>query len=335
MQTSAGRWAAILTCTLTIVAGCGGRGGADVQLDGSSTVFPVSARVAENLRYEGIYIRVTVARSGTGGGMDRFSKGDIDICDASRAMKSGEAKACQEAGVEFEHFIVAYDGIAVCVNPKNTWCNGLTVKQLNRLFCYESEIQTWSDLNPEWPEKEINLFGPGVDSGTYDTFNEHVLGKGAKVRIGYTKSEEDNVLVNGVSQDEYALGYFGFGYFVENSTNLKVLGIKQGESGEYVVPTIESIRDKSYSPLSRPLYIYVNLKSFKNPRVAEFVEFYLNHADEAAVEERYVPITEVDAKENQRKLMALKASFDSVDAANQSADATGLMMAGGDQSWTP
>ena len=260
MRSPSGQLAATLGL-LVLAAGCSDRGGAEVQIDGSSTVYPITARVAENLRYEGQYIRVTVARSGTGGGMKKFGKGEIDICDASREMKENEAEVCAAAGIEFDSFMVAYDGIAVCVNPDNDWCDGLAVEQLKQLFTLDSPIEKWSDLNPDWPDVEISLFGPGADSGTYDSFNEQVLGKHAKVRTGYTQSEEDNVLVNGVSQGKYALGYFGFGYYVENADSLKVVGI-DGGGGEFVLPTVETIRDKTYTPLSRPLFIYVQLRVF-------------------------------------------------------------------------
>lgn len=282
-----------------LTTGCGGgESEADVQVDGSSTVYPITEAVAEELRGNRDDIRVTVAKSGTGGGMKKFGKGEIDICDASREMKSGEAEVCDAAGIEYEKFMVAYDGIAVCVNPENNWCDGLTVAQLKELFSLDSPINTWKELNEEWPDEEIKLFGPGADSGTFDSFNEQVLGKETKTRTGYTQSEEDNVLVNGVKSDKYALGYFGFAYYVENAEDLKVLGVDPGD-GNFIKPTTETIRDKTYTPLSRPLFIYVNLESFKQAKVADFVKFYLLNAAELATEVGYVPVADEVAAESQ------------------------------------
>jgi phosphate transport system substrate-binding protein len=275
-----------------------------VEVDGSSTVYPITEAVAEEFRGERPNIRVTVAKSGTGGGMKKFGKGEIDICDASREMKAEEAKLCQANGVEYEHFMIAYDGIAVCVHAENDWCDGLTVAQLKELYRLDSPIRTWKDLNAAWPDEEIKLFGPGADSGTFDSFNEQVLGKGAKSRTGYTQSEEDNVLVTGVKADEHALGYFGFNYYAENSDSLKLLGIDSGD-GNYIQPSEQTIREKTYTPLSRPLFIYVNLDSFRQDKVANFVKFYLDHAATLSKEVDYVPIAEEVAAENQEKFEKL------------------------------
>lgn len=288
------------------VTGCNksATSGPDVEVDGSSTVYPITEAVAEEIRTAHPDIRVTVAKSGTGGGMKKFGKGEIDICDASREMKGGEAEVCASNSIEFDNFMVAYDGIAVCVNPENDWCDTLTVEQLKEIFTLDSPINKWSDLNEAWPDEEIKLFGPGADSGTFDSFNEQVLGKDTKVRTGYTQSEEDNVLVNGIAQEKFALGYFGFAYYVENEDDLKVLSVDPGD-GNAVKPTVESIRDKSYTPLSRPLFIYVNLDSFKQPKIQTFVKFYLDHAAELAAEVGYVPVAEEIATENQAKFEKL------------------------------
>lgn len=300
----------IVLLGLGLASGCwsGGQGGrgADVEIDGSSTVYPLSEAVAEEIRTAHPDIRVTVAKKGTGGGMERFSAGEIDICDASREMTEAEAKLCAEAGVKFDRFPVAYDGIAVCVNPKNDWCDGLTVEQLKEIFRLDSPIEKWSDLNPDWPDEEIKLFGPGADSGTFDIFKEKVLGEETKSRTGYTQSEEDMVLVRGVKADERALGYFGFSYYVENTDGLKVLGIDSG-NGEFIKPTNETISNNTYIPLSRPLYIYVNLASFQNPKVADFVKFYLDNAADLTVEVNHVPVGEEITAENQTKFNELSS----------------------------
>ncbi len=305
------RQSALVLALSLPLAGCGGTGdgpGAiDVKVDGSSTVYPITEAVAEELRGERPEIRVTVAKSGTGGGMKKFGKGEIDICDASRHMKGEEAGTCEANGIEHDHFMVAYDGIAVCVHPDNDWCDGLTVAQLQELFRLDSPIKSWRDLNDEWPDEEIVLFGPGADSGTFDSFNEQVLGNDTKTRTGYTQSEEDNVLVNGVKADKRALGYFGFAYYIENSDGLKVLGIDPGD-GNYVKPTAETIRDKTYTPLSRPLFIYVNLESFAQPKVAAFVKYYLDNAAELATEVGYVPLADEVAAEGQAKFEKLSSA---------------------------
>ncbi len=295
-----------------LAVGCGGPGGgghrgADVKIDGSSTVYPITEAVAEELRSEHPDIRVTVAKSGTGGGMKKFGKGEIDICDASREMKGEEANVCATNGIEYDNFMIAYDGIAVCVHPSNDWCDGLTVEQLKELFRLDSPIKTWKDLNDEWPDDEIILFGPGADSGTFDSFNEQVLGKDTKSRTGYTQSEEDNVLVNGVKADERALGYFGFAYYMENADGLKLVGIDSGD-GNYVQPSEETIRNKTYTPLSRPLFIYVNRDSFTGQKVADFVKFYLDHAAELAKEVGYVPVDEEQAEQNQARFQELSSA---------------------------
>ncbi len=308
MAATAKRMIALLSVGLASGCWSGGQGGrgTDVEIDGSSTVYPLSEAVAEEIRTAHPEIRVTVAKKGTGGGMERFSAGEIDICDASREMTKAEAELCAEAGVRFDRFPIAYDGIAVCVNPKNDWCDGLTVEQLKEIFRLDSPIQKWSDLNPDWPDEEIKLFGPGADSGTFDIFKEEVLGEDTKSRTGYTQSEEDMVLVNGVKADERALGYFGFSYYVENTDGLKVLGINAGDGG-FIKPTNETISNNTYVPLSRPLYIYVNLDSFQDPKVANFVKFYLDNAAELANDVNHVPVGAEITADNQAKFKELSS----------------------------
>lgn len=290
-----------LLCLAAIVAvsGCGSRT-VDVEIDGSSTVYPISEAVAEKCDEAIPGINPIVSKSGTGGGMKRFSAGDIDICDASREMKESEAELCKKAGVKFCRFMVAYDGIAMVVNPKNDFCDSLTVDQLKELYREDSPIEKWSDLNAEWPDKPIKRFGPGADSGTYDTFNEQVLGKDTKPLSGakIVQSEEDNFLVRGVADDEYGIGYFGYAYYADNTDKLKVLGVDPGD-GNPVKPTPETIRSNEYTPLSRPLYIYVNLTAFERPKAAKFIKYYIDNAAEMATKVKYVPADEATAAENQ------------------------------------
>jgi len=269
-----------------------------VKVDGSSTVYPITEAVAEELRAVHPHIQVTVGISGTGGGMKKFAAGEIDICDASRAIKQKEADKCAAKGVEFIELEVAYDGLAVVINPQNDWCDCLTVEQLRELWRPESAVKKWSDLNPDWPQEEIRLYGPGTDSGTFDYFTKAVVGEEKACRADYTASEDDNVLVTGVINSRYALGYFGYAYYSENKGKLKLLGV-DGGSG-CVKPSVETVRSLTYKPLSRPLFIYVSTESLKQPAVRDFVKFYLETADQLATEVGYVPVSDQAAEKNQQ-----------------------------------
>ena len=279
--------------------GAAGSLSGSIKIDGSSTVYPVSEAVAEEFRTEQPDIRVTVGFSGTGGGMKKFYAGEIDIADASREMKEKEAQKCAEHGVEFVRFSVAFDGLAIVLHPENTWCDCLTVAQLKELWRPESAVKTWKDLNPEWPNEEIHLFGPGTDSGTFDYFTEAICGESKASRADYTASEDDNVLVTGVQSDKYALGYFGFAYYAENKDALKLLAVDGGDG--CVKPSEATVRDGSYHPLSRPLYIYVSKPALKRPEVKAFVEYYLANCGPLAKDVAYVPVSDEVAAENQKQ----------------------------------
>ncbi len=258
-----------------------------VRIDGSSTVYPITEYIAERFMEEYPGVDVVVGVSGTGGGFKRFILGEIDINDASRRIKPSEAEAARANGVEWIEIPVAIDGIAVVVNPGNTWVECLTIDQLREIWRYGSSVDKWSDLNPSWPDEEIRLYGPGPDSGTFDYFNEAVLGEAGGSRTDYVASEDDNVLVEGVAGELYALGYFGLAYYVENRDKLKVVAIDAGEG--CVEPTPENVSSFKY-PLSRPLFIYVNREAFESrPEVRLFVLYYLEHAAEAAEAVGYVP----------------------------------------------
>jgi phosphate transport system substrate-binding protein len=296
-------------CMLSLLVGCGPRqstpGQANqitgmVKVDGSSTVYPITEAVAEELRAVHPGIQVTVGISGTGGGMKKFTAGEIDICDASRAIKKKEADKCASQGVGFVELEVAYDGLAVVVNPENDWCDCLTVEQLRELWRPESAVKKWSDLNPEWPQEEIRLYGPGTDSGTFDYFTKAIVGEEKASRADYTASEDDNVLVTGVMNSRYALGYFGYAYYSENKDKLKLLAVDGGDG--CVKPSMETVRGLTYKPLSRPLYIYVRSASLKEVAVRNFVDFYLKSADQLAVEVGYVPVSEQASAKNQQAL---------------------------------
>lgn len=288
---------------VVLAVGCGESSTTQsIRVDGSSTVFPISMSVAENFRTDHPDLKVPVRASGTGGGMKQFSAGDIDICNASRHMTDSEKETCKQNNVDFLELVVAFDGLAVVVNPENDWCDCITIEQLKNIWRPESDgtVTKWSDVNPDWPEEELKLYGPGTDSGTFDYFTEVVCGEARASRPDYTASENDNALVRGVVADKGALGYFGIAYYEENKDDLKLLGVKA--DGECVVPSEATVRDGTYAPLSRPLMIYVNKKSLERPEVAEFVKFYLANAAKAAAEVGYVPVNDEVAAESDKLL---------------------------------
>ena len=299
--------------SLSMMAGCGDDGtgssgsaggssssGGSIAIDGSSTVYPVTEAVAEEFRAVDPDIRVTVGYAGTGGGMKKFIAGSIDICGASRAIKDTEKQSCEEAGAEYVELEVAFDGLAVVVHAENDWCSQLTVAQLKELWRPESAVQMWSDLNPKWPAEKIRLYGPGTDSGTFDYFTKAIVGEEGASRADYTASEDDNVLVTGVQEDRHALGYFGYAYYAENEDKLQLLGVDGGDGP--VQPTEATVRDGSYAPLSRPLYLYVRKSSLERGDVKKFIRFFLDNGAELAREVGYVPISDEAAAKNETRL---------------------------------
>lgn len=283
----------------------GGDGSETISIDGSSTVYPVTEAVAEEYREEAPEVRVTAGFSGTGGGFKKFISGDIAICGASRGIKDSEKEKCEAAGIEYTELEVAFDGLAVVLNPENDWCDSLTVAQLKEIWRPDSAVKNWSDLDPAWPEEEIKLYGPGTDSGTFDYFTMAINGEEGLSRPDYQASEDDNVLVTGVQSDRYALGYFGYAYYAENEDKLKLLGVDGGNGP--VKPTEASVRDGSYAPLSRPLYIYVRNSELSRPEVKKFVRFYLDNAGELASEVGYVAVSDEAAKKNEEAYAAATA----------------------------
>jgi phosphate transport system substrate-binding protein len=261
-----------------------------VKVDGSSTVFPITEAVAEEFQKTAGDVRVTVGISGTGGGFKKFCAGEIDIADASRTIKKSELELCAQNGVEFVELPVAYDGLAVMVNPANNWVETITVDELKKMWEPEAQgkLMKWSDIRPGWPAKELHLFGPGVDSGTYDYFTEAIVGKSHSSRGDYTSSEDDNVVVQGISTDELALGFFGFAYYEENKDKLKLVPVDAGKGA--IAPSIETVKNGTYAPLSRPIFIYVATKSIDRPEVAAFVKFYLENAPALVAEVGYIPL---------------------------------------------
>ena len=262
-----------------------------IEIDGSSTVAPITEAVAEDFRGVAPKVLVNVGISGSGGGFKRFTVGETDISDASRHIKEKEAATAVENGIEYYEFLVGLDGLSVLVNPENDFVDCMTVDQLNDLWKPDSTVNSWSDLDPSWPDRRINLYGPGTDSGTFDYFTEEVNGEAKLSRADYTASEDDNVLVQGISGDRNALGYFGFAYYAANADKLKLVEVDSGNGNGCVTPSIETIANGTYSPLSRPLFIYVNKERVQQrPELRSFVEFYMENGAQLAEEVGYVPL---------------------------------------------
>jgi len=260
-----------------------------IQVDGSSTVFPISEAMAEEFIAANPGMQVTVGVSGTGGGFKKFCENELDITGASRPIKSSEAEACAAAGVEYVEVPIAIDALTVVVHPQNTWATSMTVEQLKMLWepAAEGRITRWNQIDPSWPNTPISLYGPGTDSGTFDYFTEAIVGKSGDSRADYTASEDDNILVVGVSRDRGALGYFGMAYYLENQGRLASVAING------VTPTVDHVADGTYVPLSRPIFVYVKKSSLESrPEVRAFVEFMLNNATELVPEVGYVPLSE-------------------------------------------
>jgi phosphate transport system substrate-binding protein len=259
-----------------------------VEIDGSSTVFPITEAVAEEYRNEQGGVQVTVGVSGTGGGFERFCAGETDVSDASRPIKAEEAEICAAAGIEFIEIPVAYDGLSVVVNPANDWVTCITVEELNTIWdaTSDGQITKWNQVNPTWPDTDLVLYGPGTDSGTFDYFVE-VITESEDSRSDYTPSEDDNVLVQGVAGTENALGYFGLAYLEENLGTIKGLEVDGGNG--CVAPTAETVESGEYAPLSRPLFIYVKVESAETkPQVEDFINFYLENAATLSADVGYV-----------------------------------------------
>lgn len=282
-----------------------------IAVDGSSTVFPITEAVAEEFQRANAGTRVTVGTSGTGGGFQKFCRDEIDISDASRPIKTTEAEACSKAGIEFVEVPVAYDGLAIVVNPKNTWAASMTVAELKKLWepAAQGKVVRWSHIRDGWPDREIHLFGAGVDSGTFDYFTEAVVGKEAQSRGDYTSSEDDNVIVQGVSGDELALGYFGYAYYEENKDKLKLVAVDDGDdkNGQGpIAPSPETVKNGTYRPLSRPVFIYPKLKALDRPEVKGFVDFYLSKGIPLIREVGYIPLTDAEYEKVRGRLTARK-----------------------------
>lgn len=273
--------------------GGNGQGASDlagsINIDGSSTVYPISLAMAEEFMKVHPGVNVTVNVSGSSNGFAKLIDGSIDIADASRHIKQEEMDALKEKGWETMEIPVAYDGITVVINPANDWAEDMTVEELKKIWEPGSTVTKWSDIREGWPDEEIHLYGPGTASGTFEYFTEAIMGEAGASRDDYTPSEDDNTLVTGVSGDKYALGYFGYSYYEVNKSTLKAVKINGVE------PTFETIADGSYSPLSREIFIYPRLDLVNEPHIKAFIEFYLDPKNSYLVEESgYVPLAPED-----------------------------------------
>ena len=277
----------MITQILSLVLAMSGLNG-KVAVDGSSTVFPITEAVAEAYSEKEPKVRVTVGISGTGGGFKRFIAKEIDITDASRHIKKSEVEACKEAGVTYVEIPIAYDGLTIVVNKKNTWVDNLTMHELNDIF--EEGAEKWSDVRPEWPDKKIQIFCPGTDSGTFDYFKEVVIGKSGSMRSDIAVSEDDNVVVKGVMGDDNSLGFFGCSYYFANKDKLRAVPIVNPKTQKAVLPNRVTIENGTYAPFSRPLFIYVNKRSLRRPEVYDFVMFYLTEGAKLSKEVGYVQL---------------------------------------------
>jgi phosphate transport system substrate-binding protein len=309
-----------LSLSLGLIA-CGGgstddtattlSGAAVIEVDGSSTVYPVTEAVAEEFR-RATRARVTVGISGTGGGFQKLCRDEIDVADASRPIAAAEIEACSKKGVEYIELPIAYDGLAVVVNPKNDWATSMTVAELKKLWepAAQGKIMRWNQIRAGWPDQEVHLFGAGVDSGTFDYFTEVIAGKAKESRGDYTSSEDDNVIVQGVSGDEHALGYFGYAYYEENKGKLKLIAVDDGNEANGagpILPSPETVGNGTYRPLSRPIFIYAKTKALDRPEVKQFVEFYLKEGVPLVREVGYIPLTDREYELVRNRYAARKA----------------------------
>ncbi len=301
---------ALLLFLAAVLAGCGGGRGDDddasgttaaatggggdlsgrIQADGSSTVGPFTTAAAERFQKQQSGVQVTVGVSGTGGGFERFCRGETDLSNASRPIKDEEVTACEKGGVEYVEFQVANDALTIVVNKDNDWAKCLTVEQLATIWGPDSKARNWNEVDPSFPDQELKLFGPGTDSGTFDYFTDEINGEEGASRSDYNASEDDNTTVTGVAGEKGGLGYFGFSYFEENQDTLKAVEIDGGAG--CVAPSVESAQNGTYKPLARPLFIYVKTESLAQPEVEAFMRYILDNGIEVAEASQYVPLTD-------------------------------------------
>ncbi len=298
--------------------GCSGGGGPGgggptptIVVDGSSTVYRISLAAQEAFRQVEPKTIVVVDFHGTGAGFMHYLEGEIDIVDASRPAKADEEAKAKAQGLDWTRFLVGYDGITLVVNPKNDFVKSLTVEQLKKLWAPASTVRTWKEIDPSWPDREIILYSPDHDSGTFEFFTEAIVGQAKKQREDVQISPDDNVLVRGITSDSDALGYFGYAYYAANKDTLRAVAVQNGPSAAPVLPSPATIIDKTYAPLSRPLYIYVKNSAARRPEVGRFLRLYLDKIDELAVDGGYAPPTSEDKAANQAALAKLLPAVES------------------------
>ena len=287
------------TVALAAATGALAQQGPVVKIDGSSTVYPITEAVAEEFqKIKKGAVKATVGISGTGGGFKKFCRGEIDIANASRPILKKEMEDCKAAGIKYIELPVAFDALTVVTHPNNKFLTQITVEELKKMWApgAQGKVMKWNQVNPAWPDAPIKLFGAGSDSGTFDYFTEAIVGKAKSSRGDYTASEDDNVLVQGVTRDVNSLGYFGFAYYVENAKKLKAIPIVEKAGKPAVLPSLENVINGSYQPLARPIFIYVSAKSVDKPEIKEFVEYYIRNAPKLVKEVKYVPLTDADYK---------------------------------------
>ncbi len=299
-------WISAVVVSVVALIGCGQRKepaerreqeASVIRVDGSSTVYPLTEAVAEEFRTVAPEVRVLIGVSGTGGGFKKFIRGETDINDASRPIRALEDSLCRQKGIAYIELPIAYDAMCVLVHPENDWVDYLTVEELRKIWEPEAQgkILYWDQVRPGWPHQELHLYGPGVESGTYDYFTAAIVGKEHASRGDYTSSEDDNVIIQGVAGDRYALAFVGLAYALQNKDRVKIVPIDDGndENGAGpILPSPETVRDGTYQPLSRPLFIYVNRKSAERSAVERFVNFYIEQMPALAPEVGYVPLSD-------------------------------------------
>ncbi|MFF3327433.1 PstS family phosphate ABC transporter substrate-binding protein [Streptomyces sp. NPDC002889] len=325
ISTSLRRAKAPLALTAVVMLAASACGGADaggsssgesgdklagtIKVDGSSTVAPLSTAAAQLFQAKNSGVKVTVGTSGTGGGFEKFCAGETDISDASRPIKDEEKAACEKKGIKFEELTIANDGLSVVVSKDNDFVDCLTVEQLKKIWEPKSKVNNWNQVDPKFPNQKLELFGAGTDSGTFDYFTDAINGEEGASRTDYSPSEDDNVTVQGVSGSKGGLGYFGLSYYEENKDKLKALKIDGGDG--CVAPTVETVQDGSYKPLSRPLFIYPKATSLDKKEVEAFVEFYVENNADIAKKSQFVPLNATQETELKKDLETLKAQHKS------------------------
>lgn len=294
--------------------GGGGKVSGTVIVDGSSTVFRISRAAQEAFEEINGDIRVVVDNHGTGGGFGRYLQGEVDIVDASRNAEESEESKAKARGIEWTRFFVGNDGITLVVNPQNTFARSMTVEQLKKMWQPGSTVKTWKDVDPSWPDRKIIFYSPDNDSGTFEFFTEAIVGKKNMQREGVQQSADDNTLVSGVASDEDGIGYFGYAYYAANKERLKPVAVQNGSEAKPVLPSAETIDDKSYKPLSRPLYIFVKNSASRRPEVKQFLNYYLDNVEKLAVKGGYNPPTADELKANKDAVARLYGGDAAVDA---------------------